>query len=125
MSLQGKVFAITGAGQGIALATARVLASRGATVSLADINPETVAKVDKEFTQNNWPVLVATVDVRNAKQVNDWIHNTVQTFGRLDGAANVAGIIGKQLGRALVSDIEDDDWELVMGVNVTGMNSQN
>lgn len=121
MSLQDRVFAITGAGQGIALSTARVLASRGATVSLADKNPETLAQVEEEFKQNKWPILIAAVDVRNAKEVDDWIKNTVQTFGRLDGAANVAGVIGKQLGRALVADIEDDDWQLVMDVNVTGM----
>ncbi|KAM5352897.1 hypothetical protein ACJ41O_005619 [Fusarium nematophilum] len=124
MALQGKVFAITGAGQGIALATARLLASRGATVSLADNNPTTLEQVEKEFTENNWPVLVTTLDVRNGKEVDDWIASTVRNFGRLDGAANVAGVIGKQLGRALVADIEDDDWELVMGINVTGtMNS--
>ncbi|UPK92243.1 hypothetical protein LCI18_003178 [Fusarium solani-melongenae] len=124
MALQGKVFAITGAGQGIALATARVLASRGASVSLADNNQATLEEVEKEFRGKNWPVITAVIDVRNGKQVDGWITKTVQEFGRLDGAANIAGVIGKQFGKALVADIDDDDWELVMGINVTGtMNS--
>lgn len=120
MTLQGKVFAITGAGQGIALATARVLASRGASVSLADNNQATLGEVEKEFWEKNWPVITAVIDVRNGKQVDGWITKTVQEFGRLDGAANIAGVIGKQFGKALVADIDDDDWELVMGINVTG-----
>jgi NAD(P)-dependent dehydrogenase (short-subunit alcohol dehydrogenase family) len=120
MSLEGKVIALTGAGQGIGLATARILASRGATVSLADANPETLAEVEKEFKENNWPILVATVDVRNRNEVDNWINTTVQTFGRLDGAANIAGTVGRQWGKAPVAEIDDDDWNLVMGVNVTG-----
>ncbi|KAJ5814249.1 uncharacterized protein N7503_000999 [Penicillium pulvis] len=124
MSLKTQVFAITGAGQGIALATARLLASRGASVSLADMNPNTLAEVEKEFQGNDWPILVTVVDVRKRKDVDDWISATVQKFGRLDGAANVAGIIGRQIFKAQVTEIEDDDWEMVMSVNVTGtMNS--
>jgi NAD(P)-dependent dehydrogenase (short-subunit alcohol dehydrogenase family) len=120
MSLKSQVFAITGAGQGIALATARLLASRGASVSLADMNPNTLAEVEKEFHANDWSVLVTVVDVRKRKDVDDWINATVQKFGRLDGAANIAGIIGKQIFKAQVTEIEDDDWEMVMSVNVTG-----
>ncbi|KAF9891539.1 hypothetical protein FE257_004006 [Aspergillus nanangensis] len=124
MSFKGQVIAITGAGQGIALATARLLASRGASLSLADANTTALAEVEKEFQANGWPVLVRTVDVRKGKDMDDWISATVQRFGRLDAAANIAGIVGKQLFRAMVTEIEDDDWELVMSVNVTGtMNS--
>jgi NAD(P)-dependent dehydrogenase (short-subunit alcohol dehydrogenase family) len=32
------------------------------------------------------------LDVSNYEEVNYWIENTVKEFGRLDGAANVAGI---------------------------------
>jgi NAD(P)-dependent dehydrogenase (short-subunit alcohol dehydrogenase family) len=120
MSLQGQVFAITGAGQGIGLATAKVLASRGASVSLADMNPQTLADIEAEFRGNGWPVLTRKVDVRKRKEVEEWIDSTVQTFGHLNGAANVAGVIGRQIYRANVTEIEDDDWELVMSINVTG-----
>ncbi|KAF5023781.1 hypothetical protein F66182_4137 [Fusarium sp. NRRL 66182] len=124
MSLDSKVFAVTAGGQGIGLAIARVLASRGASLSLADINGETLAQVKAEFEANKWPVTVTTLDVRDAGQVNSWIEHTVHTFGRLDGAANVVGVIGRQFGKAAVTEIEDEDWNFVLGVNVTGtMNS--
>jgi NAD(P)-dependent dehydrogenase (short-subunit alcohol dehydrogenase family) len=32
------------------------------------------------------------VDVSNAEQVDSWIKDTVAKLGRLDGAANIAGI---------------------------------
>lgn len=86
MSFNGKVIAITGAGQGIGLATARLLAERGASVSLADTNSTTLADVEQDFKAKGYAVLVTTVDVSKRAQVDDWIANTVQKFGRLDGA---------------------------------------
>jgi NAD(P)-dependent dehydrogenase (short-subunit alcohol dehydrogenase family) len=120
MSFKDKVIALTGAGQGIGLATARTLASRGASLSLADANPARLSEVEQEFKANDIPVLVSVVDVRKGGEVNDWIAATIDKFGRLDGAANIAGTVGKQWGTAPVADIDDDDWNLVMGVNVTG-----
>jgi NAD(P)-dependent dehydrogenase (short-subunit alcohol dehydrogenase family) len=121
---RGKVIALTGGGQGIGLATARILASRGASLSLADSNSATLAGVEQEFKEKNWPVLVEMVDVRSRESVEAWINTTVKKFGRLDGAANIAGTVGRQIFRAPVVEIDDNDWNLVLGVNVTGISTQ-
>jgi NAD(P)-dependent dehydrogenase (short-subunit alcohol dehydrogenase family) len=76
--------------------------------------------VEKEFKEKKWPVLVTAVDVRKGDDVNNWITATIEKFGRLDGAANIAGTVGKQYGKAAMAEIDDDDWNLVIGVNVTG-----
>ena len=34
---------------------------------------------------------------------------------------NIAGVNGRQNGIANVEDIEDDDWDFVLGVNLIGM----
>jgi NAD(P)-dependent dehydrogenase (short-subunit alcohol dehydrogenase family) len=39
-------------------------------------------------------VVTSEVDVRSQQQVQNWIDSTVAEFGRLDGAANIAGIAG-------------------------------
>lgn len=39
-------------------------------------------------------VTITKVDVSQNDQINDWVEATVREFGRLDGAANVAGIAG-------------------------------
>lgn len=57
------------------------------------------------------------VDVRHSDQVNNWINSTVEKYGRLDCAANIAGLGGKL--QTLV-DTPDEDWEFVMAVNATG-----
>jgi NAD(P)-dependent dehydrogenase (short-subunit alcohol dehydrogenase family) len=34
------------------------------------------------------------MDVSNSEEVEQWVQNAVRQFGRLDGAANIAGIAG-------------------------------
>lgn len=98
--LAGKVIALTGAASGIGLATAHLLASRGATLSLADVNAAALDKAEKEI-RAKYPgvqVLPYELDVRTEEQVGKWIETTVGVFGRLDGCANLAGVIGELVG---------------------------
>lgn len=63
---------------------------------------------------------VERVDVSKRAQVDAWVAGIVAKHGRLDGAANVAGVIGKCHGIATVSQLEDEDWDKIIGVNLTG-----
>jgi NAD(P)-dependent dehydrogenase (short-subunit alcohol dehydrogenase family) len=49
--------------------------------------------------------------------VDAWIAKTVEKFGKLDGAANWAGVISVNP----TVDETDENWEFVMGVNATGV----
>lgn len=83
--------------------------------------------------------MVTQVDVRKQEQVASWITNAVDTFGRLDGAANVAGVAGgdgdtnvQTMVRWKRLDIsnrtnkflywqDDTLWDFTMSVNLTGV----
>lgn len=65
--------------------------------------------------------MTTVVDVRGDYQVTALIQSTVEDFGRLDGAANMAGVIGKHHGVRGREDRDDDQWNLIFGVNVTGV----
>lgn len=146
LPLKNKVFAITGGASGIGLATAKNLFSKGATVCLADVDPEALANAESYFlsssssssssstsqaltpTQNGTTpqpqpqsFSVTRVDVAKRAQVDAWIDGVVARFGRLDGAANIAGIIGRGHGRDAVVDLDDEEWDRILAVNLTGM----
>lgn len=114
--MQGKVIAITGAASGIGLATAKLLASRGAILSLADLNEEALKKAVHSLEGEKH--MTTVVDVRKSSSVNDWINATVEKLGKLDGAANIAGV--PPMGKA-VADASDADWDFIMNVNARGV----
>ena len=112
----GKVIAVTGAASGIGLSTARILARRGATLSLADRDP---AGLEAARTSLDGKGHISTVvDVTSAQDVKTWIDNTVEKLDRIDGACNVAGYNPTEL-KPLVDESEDR-WQLMMDVNGRG-----
>ena len=120
-SLSGKVIAITGAAQGIGLATAHHLASHGACLSLADINGTLLDAAAESIHASSPDAKIHTciVNVSSSLGVNAWVDEIIRRFGHLDGAANMAGIIGTP-GK-LIEQLTDGDFNDVMDVNVKGL----
>lgn len=123
-SLKDKVIAITGAASGIGLATARICAERGASLSLSDLQSDllgrSVATIKSDFP--NTDIIGRQVDVTDYNSVDSWISATVDHFGRLDGAANIAGVESGKKG--VFKDVEslgNEEWDFVLRVNLTGV----
>ena len=68
-SLNGKVAVVTGAAQGIGLATADALSEAGATVIIADMNPDTAAKSSQALQAKGRKVEWEKLDVTDARAV--------------------------------------------------------
>lgn len=121
-TMKGRVVAVTGGASGIGLATAFLLASRGATLSLADVSEAGLEAASQAIkSKHDVEVLTFPLDVRNTQQVDTWIQETIVRFGKLDGSANIAGVIPKNIGLGGIADMEEDDWDFVIGVNLTGV----
>ncbi|KAF2648446.1 3-oxoacyl-reductase [Lophiostoma macrostomum CBS 122681] len=119
--LRGKVIAVTGAGGGMGLATCKMLAARGAKVSMADVQEKTLYAARDEITSSGGEAFATIVDVSDENAVNAWISTTVEKYGRLDGAANLAGVLPKTFHTGTVQGQATEDWNFVLAVNLTGM----
>lgn len=113
-----KVIAITGAASGIGHAVAVYLANRGASLAISDVQKDALTKLSDELSAGGARVEATMVDVSNAEQVKEWIEKTVKTFGKLDGAANIAGISGSTVDRLEAQT--DEDWKQVIDINLSG-----
>ena len=114
--MHGRVIAVTGAASGIGLSTARILARRGATLSLADRDAAGLEAALKSLQGKGH--ISTVVDVTSAQNVKTWIANTVEKLGGIDGACNVAGYNPTEL--KLLVDESEDRWQLMMDVNGRG-----
>ncbi|KAH8601603.1 hypothetical protein B0O99DRAFT_500843 [Bisporella sp. PMI_857] len=118
---EGKVIALTGGASGIGLETSKMLALRGATVAIADIQQSALASAVQEIESAGGKASGTVLNVRDRAAVESWIASTVSRYGKLDGAVNLAGVIGKQIGIANVEDIDDAEWDFILGVNMNGV----
>lgn len=121
-SLEGKVIALTGCASGIGLATAHLLASRGASISIADVRLEPLENAVSEIKKSNPGACVfhKAVNVVKADEVGAWLDETIKELGPLTGAANLAGVLGKT-GMKPIKDLSDEEFDFVMGVNLKGV----
>lgn len=107
---------------GIGLAVAKLLHEYGAILSLADIDQNALSIVHTHLNSspNSPDILIKKVDISVVEDVNTWIAETIEKFGRLDGAANMAGVIGKHHGIRDLVDQDESEWDFIMKVNLTG-----
>ena len=101
-SMKNKLIAITGAASGIGRATAQLLASHGAILSLADANEESLQHFETELKKEGVDVITQKVDVRVRTEVDNWIGKTVEHFNKpLDGnrptLIEILAILGEDL----------------------------
>jgi len=112
--LEERVAVVTGGGGGIGLATVRRLASEGARVVVADVDPgagkSSADEVDGLFVQ---------VDVSNSAEVERLYKTVYDTYGRIDIAFNNAGISPPEDDSILTTGI--DAWRRVQEVNLTSV----
>ena len=115
--LAGQVAWISGAASGIGAATARLFASEGASVAIADVREEDGEQLVNEINSANGKAMYSSCDVANSDQVRKSIELTVAQFGSLNIVVNCAGIV--HVG--LLHEYAEDDWDRLMGVNVKGI----
>lgn len=60
------------------------------------------------------------MDVTKANEVEAWLDETIKELGGLHGAANLAGVLAPPGVHAMLKDVTDEHWDLVMNVNLKG-----
>ena len=112
--LEGKVAIVTGCGSGIGRAVALLLAREGAALALVDAGAQALAATAGDIQSEGGTALAIEADVSRAEACQRAVRAAFETFKRIDVLVNNAGIIR----RARVTELEEADWDRVMGVNV-------
>ena len=123
--LSDKVCIVAGGGHGIGEATAKTLGDLGATVVVNDLGTSLEGEGESEEPAQETVDAIrdaggtATAhygDISDFGYVEDLVSDTVEEYGRVDGAVNFAGI----LRDAISYKMEEDEWDPVIQVHLKG-----
>jgi NAD(P)-dependent dehydrogenase (short-subunit alcohol dehydrogenase family) len=115
-SVRGRIAVITGAASGIGLATARLLAERGAELALCDLDAEKLEAVAGELRQQGGRVISRVADVADPRALAAFAHAVTSELGVPHLLVNNAGVV--VYGSFLATPLED--WDHVIDVNLKG-----
>jgi NAD(P)-dependent dehydrogenase (short-subunit alcohol dehydrogenase family) len=115
--LEGKIAAVTGAGQGIGEGIALGLAEKGVSIVAIDTNYEAVQHLISGLERKNQKGLAIKADISVAAEVNAAINKALNRFDHIDLLVNNAGL------SLFVPTIEmtEEQWGKIINVNLKGM----
>ena len=116
-SLEGQAALVTGGSKGLGEAMAGALSGAGADVAITSRHlDEARAAADGIAAASGREVLALEADAGDREQAEGSVREVVERFGRLDILVNNAGVNR----RAPILEMEDEAWETVLGINLTG-----
>ena len=112
----GQVVLIVGAASGIGRSAAELIASRGATVVVADLDKDGLSSLQGDLKLQ--ATQVKTVDLSNQSSIQALVASVFTDHGQIDALVNTAGIVGPTNTK-----LEDVDWaafEKTVAINLFG-----
>jgi meso-butanediol dehydrogenase/(S,S)-butanediol dehydrogenase/diacetyl reductase len=112
MLLKDKIVLITGGARGIGYECAKAYVKEGAKVVVADIDKESVEKVNDQLGDEH---LAIECDVTKEKDVIYVLQHTLSKYERLDSIHNNAGIAYPS---KTLHETSEEEWDRLMNVNL-------
>ena len=117
MRLKDKVVILTGASSGIGEATALRLAKEGAKVVIIARRYERLKELAKKATDLEGEIYPVAGDMSKDEDIKNVVKVTIEKYGKVDVLINNAGVLDRFLS---ANNMEDEVWDHVMAVNLTG-----
>jgi NAD(P)-dependent dehydrogenase (short-subunit alcohol dehydrogenase family) len=116
-AFDGKVAVVTGAGSGIGETCAKLLAVRGASVVVSDVDLDAAERVASEIESTGGTASAVWADVAQPGECETVVARAVEAFGGLHVAVHSAAVGGPSLP---VAEYPVDAWRRVLDVNLDG-----
>ncbi|MFP7493897.1 SDR family NAD(P)-dependent oxidoreductase [Terribacillus saccharophilus] len=115
---EGQVIVVTGAASGIGRASAQLMAARGAKVVVVDFQREAGEETLRLIEDNGGTGIFIQADVSKAADVQEYLEQTIKTFGHIDVLFNNAGVLQTF---SQFEDIDESHFDKIINVNLKGV----
>ncbi len=119
MQLKDKIGIVTGGAVGIGRAIGLKIASQGAAVLVADLNPQAAEAAASDIAALGVRSAVAITDVTSREDTDRMVQAAFDQLGGVDILVNNAGVAGSP-GWNTRSESTEEDWRFTYRVNVLG-----
>ena len=116
MKLKGQVAMITGAGRNIGKAMAKLFASEGAKIVVAEVHEGRGRAVVDEIHRTGQEAMLVLGDVSKSKDVQEMLRSVVAKFGGVDILVNNAALTD----HANIFDSTEEEFDKVIAVSLKG-----
>ena len=120
LDLTGRTALVTGGGQGLGRATARLLYASGAAVVvnyLQDASGQNRLRAEETAAEFGSRGMALEADVRDHAAVQQMLERIRQQFGGLDILVNNAAVLRDRTAK----NMTDDDWDVVLETNLSAV----
>jgi len=121
MKLEGKVVIVAGAGPGIGEGTVKVLASEGADIAVVDINEAEAKRIAEDVKKAGRKAVAIKADLTDEEECKKVVKTTLDSLGKIDGLANIAGGLGSihlsKDSHAFI-DLTAAEWDQIFKLNL-------
>ena len=114
--VENKVVIITGAANEVGKAIAIALASKGAKLTIADMDKKKLEAVAGDIKSAGKDIIVAECDPKDFGQVENVVKETMDKFGKIDALINIP-----QANKlSLFVDVTEELWDEIINTNLKG-----
>ncbi len=116
--LEDRVAIVTGAGNGIGKATARMMAGLGAIVIACDIEEDSVTATVDEILAEGLKAQAYDCDITKPEQIRELIKQVLEKYGTIDILVNNGATLG---GGKKVEEVDEEEFDRLIKVNLKGV----
>lgn len=117
MTFKGKTAIVTGAGQGIGAAVAKILAERGAQVILIDVHENNLKLQCDRLRNKKYLADFRICDVSCEEKAKQTVTDIFKQYGKIDILVNNAGVYGAE---GCFTEQKSDMWKRLIDINILG-----